>query len=419
MKTQRQAGMGFILVTLFLDVLGFGLIIPILPNLVKEFVGGNTGEAAVYSGWLISAYAMMQFVFSPVVGSLSDRFGRRPVLLASNLGQGLDYILMGLAPSLGWLLAGRLIAGLTGASFGTATAYIADVSPPEKRAANFGLIGIAFGLGFIFGPLLGGVLGHFNLRLPFFVSAGLTLANASWGLFVLPESLSQEHRRPFTWANANPIGTLKALGRSPLVLSLVASIVLINLAQRALESTWVLSNFTRFGWDELAASISLAFVGLTAAIVQGGLVRRIVPKLGERKSFALGVMIGVVTFATYAFAPAGWVMYVALTFGSLGGIAQPAGQALMSRSVPANEQGLLQGGLTSLVALTQIAGPPIATHLFDFFIGPKAPFYLPGAPFLAGSAFMAIALALLLRAFAKHTEAPRLTGVPEGSLPSH
>ena len=398
--------MGFILVTLFLDVLGFGLIIPILPNLVKEFVGGDTGEAAVYSGWLISAYAMMQFVFSPVVGSLSDRFGRRPVLLASNLGQGLDYILMGLAPSLGWLLAGRLVAGLTGASFGTATAYIADVSPPEKRAANFGLIGTAFGLGFIFGPLLGGLLGHINLRLPFFVSAGLTLANAAWGLFILPESLTLEHRRPFSWASSNPIGTLKALGRYPLVLSLVSSIVLINIAQRALESTWVLANFARFGWDELASSISLAFVGLTAAIIQGVLVPRIVPKLGERRSFALGVMIGVVTFAAYAFAPAGWVIYVALTLGSLGGIAQPAGQALMSRSVPPGEQGMLQGALTSLVAITQIIGPPIATHLLEFFIGLKAPVYFPGAPFLAGSAFMALALVLLLRAFVKHKEAP-------------
>lgn len=405
----RKAGLGFILVTLFLDILGFGLIIPILPNLVKEFVGGDPGEAAVYSGWLISAYAVMQFICSPIMGSLSDRFGRRPVLLASNFGQGLDFLLMGFAPSLGWLLVGRLIAGVTGASFGTATAYIADVSPPEKRAQNFGLIGIAFGLGFIFGPLLGGVLGHINLRLPFFAAACLTLTNAAWGLFVLPESLDAQNRRPFSWARSNPIGTLKALSRYPLVLSLVASVVLINIAQRGLESTWVLSSFTRFGWDELASSLSLAVVGLTAAIVQGGLVRRIIPAVGERKALLGGVMIATVAFVGYAFAPAGWVIYVILPFGALGGIWNPAGQSLMSRSVPPNEQGMLQGGLTSLTAITQIIGPPIATHLFEFFISSRAPFYLPGAAFLGGAVLMVIGVLLIIRAFAKHPEAPTPT----------
>ncbi len=417
--SSRKAGLGFILVTLFLDILRFGLIIPILPNLVKEFVGGNAGEAAVYSGWLISAYAVMQFICSPIVGSLSDRFGRRPVLLASNVGQGLDYILMGFAPSLGWLLVGRLIAGVTGASFGTATAYIADVSPPEKRAQNFGLIGIAFGLGFIFGPLLGGVLGHIDLRLPFFASAALTLANATWGLFVLPESLTPEHRRPFSWARSNPIGTLKALGRYPLVLSLVGSVVLLNIAQRGLESTWVLSSFTRYGWDELASSISLAVVGLSAAIVQGGLVRRIIPALGERKALVVGVLISTIAFVLYAFAPTGWSIYLILPFGALGGISAPAGQSLMSRSVPPNEQGMLQGGLTSLTAITQIVGPPIATHLFDFFISPRAPFYFPGAAFLAGAVLLAVALALIIRAFAKHPEMASAPAMATAAPASH
>lgn len=400
-----RAGLGFILVTLFLDILGFGLIIPILPNLVRQFVGGDPGEAAVYSGWLISAYAVMQFIFSPVIGSLSDRFGRRPVLLAANVGQGLDFVMMGLAPSLGWLFVGRLISGITGASFGTATAYIADVSPPEKRAQNFGLIGIAFGLGFIFGPLLGGVLGHFNLRLPFFVAAGLTLANAAWGLFVLPESLGHEHRRPFSWVQSSSFGTLKALGRYPLVLSLVGAVLLINIAQRGLESTWVLSSLHRYGWDELRSSISLAFVGLTAAIVQGGLVRRIIPVVGERHAFVGAVMVATLTFVGYAFAPTGWAMYCLIPIGAFGGIAGPAGQALMSKSVPPTEQGMLQGGLTSLTAITQIVGPPIGTHLFQFFISASAPVYLPGASFLAGALFLAAALAVILRAFAKHPPA--------------
>lgn len=419
----RKASIGFIFVTLFLDILGIGLLIPIVPQLVKAFVErARSGEAdfllqtfstpgavpeEVASSWyglLIAAYALMQFLFSSVIGSLSDRFGRRRVLLASNFCQGIDYLLLGFAPSLAWLFLGRLIAGLTGASIGTATAYIADVTPPEKRAQSFGMVGIAFGLGFIFGPLLGGLLGSWMLRLPFFVAAGLTLANAAWGFFVLPESLSPENRRPFSWARANPFGTLRTLGRYPLVWAMTATAFLFNLGQRAVESTWVLSTAHRYGWTPRDAGLSLAIVGVAAAVVQGGLIRRIIPAIGERRAFVAGGLVSVAVFTAYAFAPTGLITYLILPFGALGGIAGPAVQSMLSRSVPPNEQGMLQGGLVSLTALTQIIGPPVATGLFGYFISARAPFALPGVSFLFGAVCMVAGLLFAVRAFAKHPE---------------
>lgn len=421
MASARKAGLGFIFVTLFLDILGIGLLIPIVPQLVKGFAEralagdgdllmrtfSSPGEvpeelASRWYGWLIASYAAMQFVFSPIIGSLSDRFGRRPVLLASNVCQGLDYLVMAFAPTLGWLFIGRLVAGLTGASIGTATAYVADVTPPEKRAQSFGLVGIAFGLGFIVGPLLGGVLGSVAIRLPFFVAAGLTLANAAWGFFVLPESLSPALRRPFSWARANPFGTLSGLGRYPLVLAMTATAFLFNLGQRALESTWVLTTAHRYGWTAKDAGVSLAIVGVTAALVQGGLVRRIVPALGERRAFLLAGAIGIATFIGYGLSPSGLVTSCIIPFGALGGIAGPAVQAMLSRAVPPTEQGLLQGGLVSLTSLTQIIGPPVATGLFSYFISAKAPFPLPGVPFFFGAACMGLGLLFAVRAFARH-----------------
>jgi DHA1 family tetracycline resistance protein-like MFS transporter len=431
--SSRKAGIGFIFVTLFLDILGIGLIIPILPDLVKGFArtwlgGGDDLMMRVFAregmgpdelaaasyGWLIASYAAMQFVFSPIIGSLSDRFGRRRVLLASNFCQGVDYILMGLAPSLSWLFIGRIIAGLTGASIGTATAYIADVTPPEKRAQNFGLVGIAFGLGFIVGPLMGGLLGDWMIRLPFFTAAGLTIANACWGLFVLPESLAPENRRAFSWSRANPLGTLKGLGRYPFVLSLTATFFLLNLGQRALESTWVLSTAFRYGWDKRDAGISLAIVGVFGAIVQGGLVRKIIPWLGERRSFLVGGLISILAFLAYGFSPSGLITYCILPFGALGGIAAPSGQAMMSKAVPPNEQGMLQGGIVSLVALTQIIGPPVATGLFSLFISDRAPVKIPGISFLFGAACMSLGLVLAMRAFAKHREIAAASTPVEG-----
>ncbi|MBL8935825.1 MAG: TCR/Tet family MFS transporter [Archangium sp.] len=435
MAAPRKASIGFIFVTLFLDILGIGLLIPIVPKLVKEFAtralggdgdfliellphdGANAQElASKWYGWLIASYAAMQFIFSPIVGGLSDRYGRRKVLLLSNFGQGLAYVMMALAPSLAWLFVSRLLAGMTGASIGTATAYIADVTPPEKRAQSFGLVGIAFGLGFIFGPLLGGVLGGWILRLPFFVAAGLTLANAAWGFFVLPESLSEENRRPFAWSRANPLGTLSALGRYPLVWAMTATAFLFNLGQRALETTWVLSTEHRYGWDLKDAGISLAAVGVGAAIVQGGVVRRVVPRFGERRVFLFAGTVGLLTFIAYGLAPSGLVTYLIIPFGALAGMSGPAIQALLSRSVPPNEQGMLQGGLVSLTALTQVIGPPVATGLFGYFISAQAPFQFPGVSFFFGALCMGLGLLFAVRAFSKHPDVkPQPTVVSSAS----
>jgi DHA1 family tetracycline resistance protein-like MFS transporter len=412
-----KAGLGFIVVTLFLDVLGLGLIVPILPRLVESFVGNDPTEGAFYVGALISTYAVMQFVFSPVMGSVSDRFGRRPVLLLSLFGAGFDYLLLTFAPSLSWFFVGRVVAGFCGASIGTAAAYIADVSPPEKRSQNFGLIGLAFGLGFVAGPLLSAFLGTIELplpqvladvtghaklagvRFPFLVAAGLTLVNALFGLFVVPESLAPEHRRPFSWARANPVGTLRALSKYPVVLGLGAALFLIGVAQRSLESTWVLYTEHRYHWDIRATGISLGVVGLMAAVVQGGLVRRIIPALGERRALTLGMGITIVTFFLYGLAPWGWLLYVILVFGSLGGIAGPSAQGLVSKAVPANEQGMLQGGIASINSITAIVGPPLATNLFGYFASSRAPFELPGAAFFASSLLALAALVVARRTF--------------------
>ncbi len=349
--SSRKAGVGFIFVTLFLDILGIGLVIPILPGLVKSFAAtelsngggglftmfssGSTPEelASTWFGLLLASYAAMQFIFSPVLGSLSDQYGRRPVLLASNLGQGLDYLLVAMAPSLGWLFLGRVLSGVTGASVGTATAYIADVTPKEKRSASFALVGIAFSLGFVVGPLLGGVLGHLMLRLPFFVAAALCLLNALWGFFVLPESLAPENRRPFTWGSANPFGTLATLTRYPIVVAMSVTFFLLNLAQRALQATWVLSTAHRYHWNELDAGISLAIVGLGAALVQGGLVRRVVPLVGERRAVVAGMVLGIVNFVGFGLAPTGLWTYCLIPLGSLAGITAPALQSLVSQAV--------------------------------------------------------------------------------------
>jgi DHA1 family tetracycline resistance protein-like MFS transporter len=301
----NSKALSFIFITLLIDVIGLGIIIPVLPALIEQITGGDISEASRTGGWLTFAYAAMQFLFSPVIGGLSDRYGRRPVLLASLLGFGLDYILMGFAPTIGWLFLGRLIAGITGASYTTAGAYIADVSTPEKRAQNFGLIGVAFGVGFIIGPVLGGLLGHYSPRLPFFVAAGLALLNALYGYFVLPESLTPEHRRPFDWKRANPIGSLRHLGRYPVVLSLVISFVLLYLSGHATQSTWTFYTIEKFGWNEQWVGYSLGFVGLMVAIVQGGLIRIVIPKLGQKRSVFVGLTFYTIGFFLFAIATKG------------------------------------------------------------------------------------------------------------------
>ena len=395
---KRQPALGFIFVTLVLDILGIGLLIPIIPKLIENFAG-DISKASSTAAWLTASFALMNFIFAPILGSLSDKLGRRPVILASLFGSGMDYLLLAFAPNLGWFFVGRIISGITGASFSAATAYIADVSPPEKRAQNFGLIGAAFGMGFILGPLLGGLLSGFGLRVPFFVAAGLTLVNWLYGFFVLPESLQPQNRREFSWARANPIGSLIGLGRYPVVLGLVGSIFLANLAQSALQNTWVFYTGFRYNWNARDVGISLAVVGLTAAIVQGGLVRQIVPRLGERRSIVVGLAIGAISFLLYGLATQGWMIYVILVFGALGGIGGPALQGLISRSVAPNEQGALQGSLSSLTSVVNLLGPLIFNNLFAIFTAKTANPQIPGIVFYVSSGLSLGALAIAVAAF--------------------
>jgi len=397
----RKPALGFIFITVALDILGIGLIIPILPRLVKSFEGGDAAAASHVVGLLMSLYSLMQFLFAPILGSLSDRFGRRPIILTSLLGSGLDYFLLAFAPNLGWFFVGRIISGITGANITAATAYIADVSPPEKRAANFGLIGGAFGLGFIIGPVLGGWLGDYGLRVPFMVAGGLTLLNWFYGLFVLPESLARENRRGFSWGRSNPVGSLLDLRRHPMALGLAGTYFLINVAHQSLPGTWVLYTDHRYHWTATQTGFSLTIVGIMAAIVQGGLTRIVVQRIGERKAAILGLVTGTIAFAVYGLATKGWMVYAMIIAGSIGGVMGPAIQGLISRSVGANEQGGMQGSLTSLSSIAGIIGPPIATGLFGYFISSKAPIYLPGAAFFFSSALVFVAMLLALRSFRK------------------
>jgi DHA1 family tetracycline resistance protein-like MFS transporter len=394
MAKDKSHALTFIFITMLLDVTGIGIIIPVMPKLLMQLTGVGLGQAAQYGGWLIFAYASMQFLCSPILGGLSDRYGRRPVLLFSLLGFGIDYILLGFAPNIAWLFLGRIIAGITGASFTTAGAYIADVSPPDKRAQNFGLIGAAFGLGFILGPILGGFLGSYGARVPFFASAVLTLLNWLYGYFVLPESLSLENRRPFDWKRANPIGSLLQLGRYPVILGLLPPFILIIVAGYATQSTWTFYTMQKFGWDEKMVGLSLGFVGVMAAVVQGGLTRVIIPKLGNNRSIYYGLTLTALSSALYAVADQGWMMFVITIVGSIGGLAMPALQGIMSNQVPTNEQGELRGGLTSLMSLTSIFGPLLMTNLFAYFTSDKAPIQLPGAPYWAAAVMILISLIL-------------------------
>jgi len=390
MAASTKAAMGFIFVTLLIDVTGFGLVIPVFPKLIEQLINGNISEASEWGGWLTFAYAIMQFLFAPVLGNLSDKYGRRPVLLFSLLGFGVDYILLSIAPTIWWLFLGRVIAGITGASFTTATAYIADISTPENRAQNFGMIGAAFGLGFIIGPVLGGVLGQYGARLPFIVAAALALLNALYGYFVLPESLSKENRRPFSWKRANPMGSLLQLKKYPSMGGLIGALVLVYVAAHAVQSTWTFINIEKFQWSESMIGYSLGMVGLLVAIVQGGLMRFINPKLGNEKSVYVGLTFYALGLLLFAFASQTWMMFVFLVPYCLGGIAGPALQSIISGEVPSNEQGELQGALTSLMSATSIVGPLVMTHLFAYFTRSGTPVRFPGAPFLLGAILMLI-----------------------------
>ena len=397
--TKRGPALIFIFITLLIDVIGLGIIIPVVPKLIEQLIDGNLSQAASYGGWLTAAYAIMQFVFSPILGGLSDQFGRRPVLLFSLFGFGLDYILTGFAPTIEWLFLGRILAGITGASFTTANAYIADISTPEKRAQNFGLVGAAFGLGFILGPAMGGYLGQYGPRVPFFVAAGLTMLNVLYGFFILPESLAPENRRPFDWRRANPVGSLMNLGRYPVILGLVASLVLIYIAGFAVQGTWTFYTMEKFKWDETTVGWSLATIGLAFAIVQGGLSRIIIPKLGPQRSVYVGLLFSALGFALFAFATQSWMMFAFMGVYALGGIAGPSVQGIISGQVPANEQGEVQGALTSLTSTTSIFGPLIMANLFSYFTATNAPIYFPGAPYLLGAILTLVSAGLAWRGF--------------------
>lgn len=389
MSNQRTAAVSFIFITLLIDVIGFGIIIPVIPSLIAHLTGNpDVSNSSRIGGFLMFTFAIMQFLFSPVLGSLSDRFGRRPVLLFSLFGFGIDYLLLSFAPSIAWLFVGRAIAGITGASFTTASAYIADVSTPEDRAKNFGMMGAAFGMGFIIGPVLGGYLGELGERVPFWVAAGLALTNWLYGYFVLPESLSQENRRRFDWKRANPIGSLMQLKKYPAVGGLVGSFVLIYLASHAVNSNWSYFTIEKFNWSKKMIGLSLGVVGVLVAAVQGGLVRVINPKLGNEKSVYLGLSLYALGLLLFSMAGSTWVMFICLIPYCLGGITGPALQSIITGHVPANEQGELQGALTSLISATTIVGPPMMTGLFSYFVSPQAPVYFPGVSFLLGFLFM-------------------------------
>jgi DHA1 family tetracycline resistance protein-like MFS transporter len=389
MIKNRKAAIGFIFITLLIDVTGLGLIIPVVPKLIEDLLHTtNISKVALFGGLLTFSYAIMQFLFAPVLGNLSDKFGRRPVLLFSLLGFGLDYLLLAFAPSIGWLFVGRIIAGITGASMTTASAYIADISTPETRAQNFGMIGAAFGLGFIVGPMIGGLLGEMGPRIPFLVAAGLALLNAAYGYFVLPESLDASNRRAFDWKRANPISSLKNLSRFPAVAGLIVSFFLIYVASHAVQSNWSYFNIEKFKWSPKMIGISLAVVGVLVSLVQGVLVRFVNPKIGNEKSVYVGLGLYTIGLILFGLASQSWMMFAFLIPYCLGGISGPGLQAIISGSVPSNEQGELQGSLTSVISITSIVGPLVMSNLFAFFTGPIAPFYFPGAPFMLAALLM-------------------------------
>lgn len=391
----------FIFITLFLDIFGIGVIVPVLPELVKQMAGGNEAASSHYVGWLGALYALMQFVFSPMLGSLSDRFGRRPVILISLFGSGFDYLLMAWAPTLSWLFLGRIISGIAGANFSAGSAYIADVTPPENRAAGYGMIGAAFGLGFIAGPAVGGLLGAYGLRVPFLVAAGVTLLNWLYGMFVLPESLAKENRRAFSFSSANPFKSLAALRRWPMVIGLAGSQFLMNLAHNIYPSLWVLYTGHRYGWNSKAVGLSLCVVGLSSAIVQGGLAGKIITKIGERKGVIVGLSLMAVAMTCYGLAPSGWMIYGIIAIGAISGIGGPAEQSLISKAVPADEQGAVQGALNSLGSVAGIVGPLLWTSIYAISIEPKGNFYFPGLAFVCAGGITVLALVPALRAFKK------------------
>jgi DHA1 family tetracycline resistance protein-like MFS transporter len=393
-QAPRRAAFIFVFITVLLDMLALGLVIPVLPKLIQALIGGDPSRAAGIVGYFAFAWALMQFVFQPVLGALSDRFGRRPVIILSNLGLGFDYVLMALAPTLWFLFVGRLISGITAASFSTAGAYIADVTAPEKRAARFGMLGAAFGLGFIIGPAVGGFLGDYGLRLPFWAAAAVSLANGIYGFFVLPESLHRDRRASFSWRRANPIGSFKLLRSNPILSRLAVASFLQRFAHGSLASMFVLYTDYRYGWNSRTVGLALAGVGLSQMIVSGGLVRPAMARLGERGALLTGLVCGVTGFTLYGLASNGTMFLLALPFVALWGLANPAIQGLATRLVSPSEQGQLQGAQSSLSGIADMIGPLAFTQIFALAIAPGATLHLPGAPYYLAGFFVVSALAV-------------------------
>lgn len=388
----------FIFIAVLIDVIGLGIIVPVIPRLIMDLTGEGVSRAAIYGGWLWFAYAVMQFFCAPILGNISDRVGRRPVLLFALAALGVDYTIMGLAPALWWLFVGRTLAGMAGASFIPAYAYLADVTPPDKRAQNFGLVGAAFGLGFILGPAAGGLLGQIGTRVPFFAAAGLAAANVIFGFFVLPESLPVESRRPFDIRRANPVGALLHIRRYPVVPGIAVALFLWQLAQQSFSSTWAFFTMYRFGWKEVQVGASLAFVGLMMAISQGGLTRVVVPRFRERRVVMGGLLCGIAGYIALGFASQGWMMYAFMVPWLIAGLVYPSMNAIMSQQVPADAQGELQGGVASLYSLALVVGPPLMTQLFGRFSGKNARLDLPGAAFLCSGVLAVGSAVFFLRA---------------------
>lgn len=387
----------FVLVTILLDTIGFGIIAPVLPELIMELTGEGFGDAARYGGWLLFLYALMQLFFAPVLGNLSDRFGRRPVLLGSLAAFGLDYVLMGLAPSIAWLFVGRGLAGILGATHATANAYVADISPPDERARRFGWIGATWGIGFMLGPVIGGLLGDLGPRVPFFVAAGLALMNVMYGLVVLPESLPRERRRPFVFARANPIGALRQMRRYPIVIGLFVAMVFYQIAHDANPSTWSFYTMSKLGWSERDVGLSMGAVGLMMAVVQAGLIGAILARFGERTAVLGGYALMACAYFGFAFAVAGWMMYAFMLPFALGSLVTPAMRGILANQVPSDAQGELQGAIASLVSLTAIVAPLLMTQLFGYFSSDAAPVHFPGAPFFAAGTMVLVSIAVFHR----------------------
>ena len=401
-SNKKSPAMVFIFITMLIDIIGLGIIIPVIPKLISQLINGDISEAAKYGGWLLFAYAITQFVFSPLIGNLSDKFGRRPIILISLFGFSLDYLLLAFAPTITWLFIGRIISGITGASITTAAAYIADVSTPENRAKNFGLIGAAFGMGFIIGPVIGGFLGQYGARVPFYAAAILCMINFLYGFFILPESLSKENRRDFNWKRANPVGAILNLKKYPKLIGLIVAVFILYVASHAVQSNWSYFTIYKFGWNEKMVGISLGVVGLLVGLVQGGLIRYTSPRLGNKKSIVIGMALYCVGMFLFATASQSWMMFVFLIPYCLGGISGPALQSVISEQVPATEQGEIQGTLTSIMSASSIIGPPMMSTIFYFFTHKSAPFQFAGAPFILGGILILISLVIAYKALKKH-----------------